>query len=156
MNCPPFLLLWYEFHFVYFGTRTLLWRGLLSRFGTEWICSRSHYYWLRSTSFFVSLLFRWPVLCAIKLRVHDSSSERCAEVANTISGASLTAADVGTGLTDFLVVCDILLEIWLFISFSYRVHIKSAKNGFPSRTLQKFALLSAPFTIEVHSELSPL
>jgi hypothetical protein len=52
------------------------------------------------------------VLCFSSLRVHVTSSERCQEVANvnTAFGGSLTAADVGTGLVDFLVVCEELLR----------------------------------------------
>jgi hypothetical protein len=64
---------------------------------------------------------------------------------NTAFGGSLTAADVGTGLVDFLAVCEVLLEIFLLCLFTpgsrhpgsliqcYRVHaVKSAKEWLPA------------------------
>jgi hypothetical protein len=41
---------------------------------------------------------------------------------NSDFGGSLTAADVGTGLVDFLAICEVSLEIRLLCLFTTRSH----------------------------------
>jgi hypothetical protein len=99
LNSPTFLLLWYGFHLIYLGIRTLLWRGLLSSF-------RSHYYWWRPTWFSESLLpgsaFSAP-LVSVSLSVVLRGLKNLR--VNTALGGSSTTADFVTGLVDFLAAC---------------------------------------------------
>jgi hypothetical protein len=87
---------------------------------------------------------------------------------NTAFKGSLTSADFGAWFSRFLAIdsSEVLLHPSVLpvhlkdsLQFIIIVHMlqRVLKSGFPSKPLQKFGLFSsALFTIEVHSELSPI
>jgi hypothetical protein len=79
---------------------------------------------IRSSLLVAAYLVLWeppaPVVCFLRMSMPVVLRDAKKLRVNTAVGGSLTAVDVGTGLVEFLAVCEVLLEICplrLFISW---------------------------------------